>query len=281
MASPAKQVKEEGKTVVGYPHSVSPVKTSRYGNPGGYDVLLSNSSRVEVAEDLPPFLQRDPRSPDRLIIADVWVGVIEARMVKATASRVVPVNSTPCELKTFEICDPTGQTALTVGPSNLVCAGGEILQLRHFVHQEGGGLDRLNNHSIYRRHGRRGCEAAHITEVCVHQERYKSSYHHTNHQIIIQIKLRCRRCHAGQDKVAPRSPTHRCDNCSLLQCTNSYTISHSGVLVVIGGDGEEHTMTLTNSAVFTYVRDNSLSSSAHNGRVLEDQVMSLSKLMSV
>ena len=42
------------------------------------------------------------------------MGVIEVKILQATASRIVPVNGLPCELKLFEICDPTGHTALTV-----------------------------------------------------------------------------------------------------------------------------------------------------------------------
>lgn len=88
----------------------------------------------------------------------------------------------------------------------------------------------------------------------------------------IAVKPRCRRCHANQDNVAQRSTTHRCQRCGILQLSKSYTFTYAGVLIV-QGDGEELSGTLTNAAVFKYVRDNFLSASAHDGSVLEEHVI--------
>lgn len=49
---------------------------------------------------------------------------------------------------------------------------------------------------------------------------------------------------------------------------------YSGVLLVIAGDGQERNMTLTNSSLLRYVKDNNLSSIAHNGQALEEKIMS-------
>ncbi|XP_041957558.1 uncharacterized protein LOC121715727 [Alosa sapidissima] len=334
MSSPAKQVKREGETVVGYLHALSPVKTSRqsvryfectiqtgheefnrvvcfsmekrndfvvavdnkqavklvdtrksvsYGNPGGYDVILSHGSRVEASDDL-PFLRREPRSAGKMTVEEVLglgprqrVGVIEAKMLQATASRIVPVNGLPCELKSFEICDSTGQTALTVWE-------------RHILSVQEGRSYRFATLSTRKEEDRTVLTTTPSTVITAIAEvgqpaslrsvsaRASQTVSGPVTGVQIVAKLRCQRCHASQENVAPRSPTHRCDRCGLLQRANSYTIFYSGVLVVIGGHGEERTMTLTNSSVFNYVRDNYLTCSAHDGRALEDQVMSLSEL---
>ncbi|CAL8363066.1 unnamed protein product [Arctogadus glacialis] len=41
-----------------------------YGNPGGFDVLLSSRSRLDVSGDL-TFLRRVPRNTDKLTVAEV------------------------------------------------------------------------------------------------------------------------------------------------------------------------------------------------------------------
>ncbi|KAK0145469.1 hypothetical protein N1851_015606 [Merluccius polli] len=91
-----------------------------YSNPGGYDVLVSSHSRLDVAGDL-SFPRRVPRDTDRMTIAEVLalgprqrVGVIEVRVLQATTSKVVQVQGTPVELKSFEVCDQTAQTGVTV-----------------------------------------------------------------------------------------------------------------------------------------------------------------------
>ena len=42
------------------------------------------------------------------------MGSIEVRVLQATGNRVVELKGTPMELKTFLVCDATGQTKLTV-----------------------------------------------------------------------------------------------------------------------------------------------------------------------
>ncbi|CAL8271034.1 unnamed protein product [Merluccius merluccius] len=82
-----------------------------YSNPGGYDILVSTHSRLDVAGDL-SFPRRVPRDTDRMTIAEV--GVIEVLVLQATTSKVVQVQGTPVELKSFEVCDQTAQTGVTV-----------------------------------------------------------------------------------------------------------------------------------------------------------------------
>lgn len=94
----------------------------------------------------------------------------------------------------------------------------------------------------------------------------------------IVAKPKCRRCHAGQEKLEVKLSTHHCERCAILQRTAAYTVSYSGVLIVIGGDGEERSMALTNSAVLTYVKDHSLSSSALDGQALEETVIAMPEL---
>ncbi|XP_046901655.1 uncharacterized protein LOC124484673 [Hypomesus transpacificus] len=105
----------------------SPVKLANvrrglsYSDPSGFDVLCSNSTTVEVVEDV-AFFPREPRSMGQMTIEEVLrlgprqrVGVVDAKILpEGTVSRVVPVDGVQCELKELQICDPTGQTTLTL-----------------------------------------------------------------------------------------------------------------------------------------------------------------------
>ena len=90
----------------------------------------------------------------------------------------------------------------------------------------------------------------------------------------IVAKPRCPRCQAGQDRVAVVPVTLP----GLLHPparTAAYIITYSGVLIVVGRDGEERSMSFTNSAVFGFVRDPFLSSGAHDGPALEETVIAM------
>ncbi|KAL2076469.1 hypothetical protein ACEWY4_027933 [Coilia grayii] len=100
--------------------SIDAQKTTSSSNPGTFDVLVSSRSSAEATEQL-PFPWRELRTTEKVLIVDVLalgprqrVGAIEARLLLATANRMVPLNGVQSELRVFEICDPTGQTALTL-----------------------------------------------------------------------------------------------------------------------------------------------------------------------
>ncbi|CAL8342196.1 unnamed protein product [Boreogadus saida] len=95
----------------------------------------------------------------------------------------------------------------------------------------------------------------------------------------IVAEPRCSRCLTGQDNLAgEKSSTHRCQGCAILQRTAAYVITYSGLLFVVAGDGYERSMSLTNSAVSGFVRDNCLSCSAFDGPALDEMVFVMSEL---
>ena len=94
----------------------------------------------------------------------------------------------------------------------------------------------------------------------------------------IVAKPRCPRCHAGQDQLAIKCSTHRCERCSMLQRTPAYLVTYSGVLIVAPRDVNERSMALTNSAVMGFVREFCVVCNAHDGPALET-IMALPELV--
>lgn len=192
-------------------------------------------------------------------------------ILQETCSRVVPLNGTPTELKVFEVCDPTGQTSLSVW-DRLVT---EVSEGRSY---------RFTALST-RREGQRivltctptttvaavpavGQPASVDTPV-----RAESTIEGQVSGVQLAVKPRCKRCHAAQDKFTSKSTNHRCERCKMLQRSNTYLFIYSGVIVLLQSNGHEEALTLTNSAVFNYVRDSMLAAVAHDGGALEEHVM--------
>ncbi|XP_062386831.1 uncharacterized protein LOC134075278 [Sardina pilchardus] len=258
-------------------------KSFSFGNPGGFDVLVSSNSSVQVAEDL-EFPRRNPTSAEELTVAQVLtlgpkqrVGTINVRVLRATAHRVVQVRETSCELRVFEVCDATGQTSLTVWD-------------RLIVSVQDGWSYRFQTLATRKEGDRTVLTTTPSTTVTptteVGQPAVLRPVSVGNEEVVrgpvvgvkILAKPSCARCHTGQDNLVVRCTLHRCERCDMLQRTAAFIISYSGVLIVLDRNGEERSMSLTNSAIFAYVRDNFLNSSAHDGAALEESVMVLSEV---
>ncbi|KAK0151769.1 hypothetical protein N1851_006870 [Merluccius polli] len=255
-----------------------------YSNPGGYDILVSSHSRLDVAGDL-SFPRRVPRDTDRMTIAEVLalgprqrVGVIEVRVLQATASKVVQVQGTPVELKSFEVCDQTAQTGVTVWDRLIpLVQEGNCYRFETLTTRKEGDRTVLCTtlSTVITITTTEVGQPASLRPVTARaDETVRGPV--TGVQIV--AKPRCRRCHAGQENLLIKLSTHRCERCAILQHTAAYMVSYSGVLIVIGRDGEERSMTLTNSAVLTYVKDHSLSSSALDVSALEETVIATPEL---
>lgn len=203
--------------------------------------------------------------------------MIEARVLQATANKVVQVQGTPCELKTYEVCDRTGQTGITVWDRLILSVQeGNSCRFETLTTRKEG--DRTVLTTTPATVITTTAEVGHPASLRPITVRGEETLRGLVTGVQIVAKPRCRRCHAGQDNLAVKSSTDRCERCAIQQSPTSYIISYSGVLILVGGDGEEHPMSFTNSAVFTFVRDNFLSSSGYNGPALEETVMALSEL---
>ncbi|KAL2076315.1 hypothetical protein ACEWY4_028087 [Coilia grayii] len=258
-------------------------KTISSSNPDTFDVLVSSRSSVEAAEQL-PFPWREPPTADKVAIADVLalgprqrVGMMEARVLQATANRVVPVNGVASELRVFEICDPTGQTALTLWDRQIMSVQeGKSYRFTALSTRKEG--DRTVLTSSLQTAITAVGDVGRPPSVRMLAVAGDQAVRGQVMGVQIVVKPRCRRCHAGQESVAARSTTHRCERCGILQNTNAYVFTYSGMVMVATRNGEELSLTLTNSAVFNYVRDNYLARMAHDGPSLEEEVIGLSEL---
>ncbi|KAL2076435.1 hypothetical protein ACEWY4_027963 [Coilia grayii] len=241
------------------------------------------SRRAAAAEQL-PFPWREPRTTEKVSIADVLalgprqrVGVVEARVLLATANRMVPLNGVPSELRVFEICDPTGQTALTLWDRQILSVQeGKSYRFAALSTRKEGDRTVLASspQTVITAVGDVGQPPSVRMPAVAGDQTVRGQV--TGVQIV--VKPRCRRCHAGQESVAARSTTHRCEPCGILLRTNAYVFTYFGVVILARGNSEELSLTLTNSAVFHYVRKNCLARIAHDGPSLEEEVLGLSKL---
>ncbi|KAL2076442.1 hypothetical protein ACEWY4_027970 [Coilia grayii] len=260
--------------------SMDAQKTTSSSKPGTFDVLVSSRSSAEAAEQL-PFPWREPRTTEEVLIADVLalgprqrqVGAIEARLLLATANQMLPLNGVQSELRVFEICDPTGQTALTLWDRQILSVQeGKSYRFTALSTRKEGDRTVLT-----------GSPQTAITAVgdvsqppSVRMPAVAGDQTVVGQVTGVQIVVK-RRCHAGQESVVARSSTHRCERCGMLQRTNAYVFTYC-VVILARGNGEELSLTLTNSAVFHYVRENCLARIAQDGPSLEEEVMKLSKV---
>ncbi|XP_059903409.1 uncharacterized protein LOC132454206 [Gadus macrocephalus] len=246
-----------------------------YSNPGGFDVLVSSRSRLDVSGDL-AFPRRVPRNTDKLTIAQVLnlgprqrVGVIEVR--------VVQIQGAPVELKCFEVCDGTGQTASTVWDRLILsvqvgkCYSFQALSTRKDANRT---VLTTTPSSVVTLIAGIGQPSSLLLMAVKAKETLRGLVSAVN----TIAKPRCPRCHTGQDNLGVKLSTHRCERCSMHQHTASYLVTYSGKLIVVARDGEECSMVLTNSAVSEFVRAQVLLTSAHDAQALEEIIIAMPEL---
>ncbi|XP_060798216.1 uncharacterized protein LOC132900205 [Neoarius graeffei] len=207
----------------------------------------------------------------------ISVSRVDVKIVQALGCRIVPLNSVPTEVKAFAVCDPTGQTSLSVW-------GAQVVSVQEGRSYRFDALDTRKQGDLTVLTTTPSSAVSVIAEVGQPStmEPLSPGVKQTVRGEVTGVQIvanpQCRRCHASQDGLATRSTTHRCERCKILQRTNAYTFTYAGVLIVMGDDGMELSGTLTNSAVFNYVRDNFLSASAHDSPVLEEHVIGQGEL---
>lgn len=203
------------------------------------------------------------------LLFHLQVGQINLHILQETASRMVPLNGIPTELKVFEACDPTGQTSLSVW-DRLVT---EVSEGRSY---------RFTALST-RREGQRTVlictpttTVAAIPPVVQPASvdtpvRAESTIQGQVSGVQLAVKPRCKRCHAAQEKFTSKCTNHCCERSKMLQRSNTYLFIYSGLLVLLQSNGQEEALTLMNSAVFNYMRDNMLAAVAHDGGACDGQ----------
>ncbi|KAG9330442.1 hypothetical protein JZ751_024446 [Albula glossodonta] len=335
MASPAKQAKAESDTIVGYLHSVSPVKTSRwnvryfeanlqtgreeyhrlvafavgkrtafvqtsqndravklanlkksvsYSDPGGFDVICSNGSSLEVVEGV-QFCRRDPSSMGQMTIGEVLrlgprqrVGVVEAKILpEGTVSKVVAVDSVQCELKEFQICDPTGQTMLTLWDKQILAVQvSKSYRLAKLATRKAG--DRTVLTSTPSTTLSEISAVGQPDSIEVRDDRQNTSMIRGSvNGVQIIGKHRCRRCHSNQEEFVTRASTHRCQRCKLLQRSTSFAVSYSGVLVLTS-NGQDQSLSFTNSAICNYLKEKEMNESMKDVEAIEEHFLNIGQV---
>ncbi|XP_046906057.1 uncharacterized protein LOC124487777 [Hypomesus transpacificus] len=267
----------------------SPVKLANvrrglsYSDPSGFDVLCSNSTTVEVVEDV-AFFPREPRSMGQMTIEEVLrlgprqrVGVVDAKILpEGTVSRVVPVDGVQCELKELQICDPTGQTTLTLWEKLILTVEvGKSYKLANLSTRKAGDRTVLTT-----------TQTTTVSEISAVGEPESVEVHGDDRQdtsivrgtvtgVQISAKHRCRRCHTSQEPFVSRSLTHRCQRCKLLQKASSFVASYSGVLLLMTSDGQEQSPMFTNSALSAYLKEKDIGDSMGDLQVIEEHFLSV------
>lgn len=221
-----------------------------------YMFILSSNVQRNLMRPVFPFLQ---------------VGCVDVKIMQATQTRVVPLNGEPVEMAEFAVCDETGQTLLSVwGAQILSVQEGRSYRLEALATRKYGDDTVLTTTPSTAVSA--VADVGQPPSVTPVPAGVRNTVRGQVTGVQILAKPRCRRCRANQENVAKRSTTHRCERCGILQLTNSFSFTYSGVLIV-QGDGPEFSGTITHSSVFNYVRDHFLSASAHDGSVLEEHVI--------
>ena len=205
------------------------------------------------------------------------MGVIKVKVLQLLDNKVVDIQGASMELKCFEVCDATGQTALSVWDRLISTVQlGQCYTFWSLTTRKDGSRTVLTT-----------TPSTLVTATTVvGQPSSLRLVTVTAEEILcgpatgvkIVAKPRCPRCHAGQDQLAIKCSTHRCERCSMLQRTPAYLVTYSGVLIVAPRDVNERSMALTNS-VMGFVREFCVACNAHDGPALEETIMALPELV--
>ena len=198
-------------------------------------------------------------------------------MLQVLENRVVQVQGAPVELRCFEVCDETGQTALTVWDRLILSV--QVGKCYSFL--------ALSTRKDANRTVLTTTPSSVVTLIAgigqpssllLMAVKAKETLCGLVSAVSIMAKPRCPRCHTSQDNLGVKLSTHRCERCSMLQRTASYLVTYSGKLIVVARDGEECSMVLTNSAVSEFVRDQVLLTSADDAQALEEMIIAMPEL---
>lgn len=200
------------------------------------------------------------------------------KVLQLLDNQMVQIQGASVELKCFEVCDGTGQTALTVWDRLISTVQlGECYCFWSLTTRKDASRTVLTTTPSTLVTAAAGIgQPSSLRFVTVTAEETLRGPA-TGVQIV--VKRRCPRCHAGQENLALKCSTHRCERCSILQRTPVYLVTYSGVLIVAPRNVKERSMALTNSAVLGFVREFCVSCNAHDGQALEETIMALPKLV--
>ncbi|KAA0701442.1 hypothetical protein E1301_Tti024068 [Triplophysa tibetana] len=249
-----------------------------FADPDGFDVLCSRGTKVDVTTL--PFLRSTPASCRRMTVAEVKalgpkqkVGEVRGQVrLGGAASRVVQVNQADCELREVRISDGTGEVKVTLWDS--------------FVGQVEEGLSYGFTNLSTR--DREGCislctgPTSSIEEIADLEvpeegggEQHDTStalFSATVKGIEVRIVRKCSSCRFAQRQFLERSVTHRCEGCRLKQGALSFCPSFAGKAVVSTAGGE-HSVTLTSSALSSYLRSAGLGGIFNDADAIEDHFL--------
>lgn len=203
---------------------------------------------------------------------------MEAKILpEGIVSRVVPVDGVQCELKEFQICDPTGQTTLTLWEKQILAVEvSKSYRLANLATRKAGDRTVLTSSpsttvSLISAVGE-------PESIEAHDDRQNTSeFLGTVSGVQIKAKHRCRRCHANQEEFVTRLSTHRCQRCKLLQRSSSFAASYSGVLVLTS-DGQDQSLIFTNSAISVYLKEKDLSESMRDVEAIEEHFINIGEV---
>jgi hypothetical protein len=208
------------------------------------------------------------------------VGVINLKVLQLLDNRVVEIQGASMELKCFEVCDSTGQTALSVWDRLISTVQlGQCYTFCSLTTRKDGGRTVLTTTpstlvtattGVGQPSSLRQVTVADVEILCGPATAVKSV-----------AKPRCPRCHVGQDQLDVKCSTHRCESnmCSMVQRTPAYLVTYSGVLILAPKDVDERSMQLTNSAVMGFVKKFCVACNVHDGPALEETIMALPELV--
>ena len=208
------------------------------------------------------------------------VGVIELKVLQLLDNQVVEIQGASMELKCFEVCDSTGQTALSVWDRLISTVQlGQCYTFCSLTTRKDGSRTVLTTTPSTLVTATTGVgQPSSLRQVTVAAEEIVCG---PATAVKIVPKPRCPRCHAGQDQLDVKCSTHRCESniCSMLQRTPAYLVTYSGVLIVAPRDVNERSMALTNSAVMGFVKEFCVACNVHDGPALEETIMALPELV--
>lgn len=187
-------------------------------------------------------------------------------------SRVAPVDGAECDLEDFQVCNPTGQTTLTLWNK-------QILAVQASKSCRFGNLEtrKFGDRTVLTSTGSTTISeiSASVESAEAQDDRQNiSMYRGTVSGVQISANHRCQRCHANQEEFVTHSSTHRCQCCKLLQRSSSFAVSYSGVLVLTS-EGQDKSLIFTNSAVFTYLKEKDPGGSMRDVEEIEEHFISV------